>query len=57
MPKLSDSIRAWRWIKRVFPNTLHRSEHDLAVNSTRLVNALQLAYMAGLKAGRREVNP
>lgn len=57
MPKLYDRIRAWRWVCRVWPNMVHRSENDLDVNSTRLVDALQIAYMAGLKAGRREANP
>lgn len=54
---LTDAARAYRWVRRVFPHTVHRSENDLAVNSTRLVEALTLAYAAGIKAGRREVNP
>ena len=50
MPKITDTMRAWRWIRRVFPNTLRRSA-SLDVNATRLVEALALAYQAGLKAG------
>lgn len=56
MSKVSDIVRAWRWVRRVFPHTYKRSD-SLDVNATRLVEALALAYAAGLKAGRREVNP
>lgn len=56
MSKLTDTARAWRWVRRVFPNTFKRA-HSLDVNAYRLAEALALAYAAGLKAGRREVNP
>lgn len=53
--QLTDMMRAWYYVKRVWPNTVWRSENDLAVNCTRLVEALQIAYAAGLRAGRKEL--